>query len=111
MMCVIASQYNFKIEWFFLVRGHSYMPADRSFGLVEKKIRNIETVLLPEEYDKLFKKAGTLHALNSDFRWTNWQELSQKCVPSVTKFKISKAKRLTLKPKSASVYKHKLLNK
>lgn len=82
------------------------MPADRSFGLVEKKIRKVDTVMLPEEYDKLFSEVGTVHDLNSVFKWVNWQELSQKCVLTGKKFKISDSKRLTIMAKSALVGLH-----
>jgi len=33
--------------------GHSFLPCDRAFGLIEKKIRKLERVFLPEEYKNL----------------------------------------------------------
>lgn len=35
--------------------GHSFLPCDRAFGLIEKKRRTLERVFLPEEYKSLIK--------------------------------------------------------
>lgn len=42
-----------KIEYIFPVRGHSYLPNDQDFSLVEKKKRKVERIEVPEEWDKL----------------------------------------------------------
>ena len=34
----------------FMVAGHSYMPCDRTFGSIEKKIRNRPSIHCPDEY-------------------------------------------------------------
>ena len=39
-----------RIDYKFLVVGHTYGPADRSFGVIEKHIRKIEQVFTPEEW-------------------------------------------------------------
>lgn len=36
--------------------GHSFMPCDRCFGVVEKHVRKIERIFLPSEYMKYYKK-------------------------------------------------------
>jgi len=38
-----------KIQHFFPVRGHSYMPPDRVFGVIEKKMRKKESIVSPRE--------------------------------------------------------------
>lgn len=53
-------------EWFFPVRGHSYMPADRSFGYISRKIKKEELILLPEKYDELVKTVGSLYIVEKD---------------------------------------------
>lgn len=40
--------------------GHSFLPCDRCFGVVEKHIRKIERVFLPNEYFNHFKKAARI---------------------------------------------------
>lgn len=36
-----------KICLYYKVPGHSYIPSDRVFGVIEKKVRKIETVIHP----------------------------------------------------------------
>jgi len=38
------------IRFIFPMRGHSYLPADRVFGRIEKKVREIEVKKSPEDY-------------------------------------------------------------
>lgn len=40
--------------------GHSFMPCDRCFGLIEKNTRRTERIFLPQEYEKLVKKTSPL---------------------------------------------------
>ncbi|KAE9534103.1 hypothetical protein AGLY_008839 [Aphis glycines] len=42
-----------KIVHRYLEPGHSFLPCDRAFGLIEKKRRKLERVFLPEEYKNL----------------------------------------------------------
>jgi hypothetical protein len=39
-----------KITHHYPVPGHSFLPCDRCFGIIEKKLRNIERVFVPDEY-------------------------------------------------------------
>jgi len=39
--------------------GHSFLPCDRCFGHIEKVRRKVETVFLPEEYEKLVSETNT----------------------------------------------------
>lgn len=41
--------------------GHSFLPCDRSFGVVEKHIRKIERIFLPSEYVKHYKNSSLKH--------------------------------------------------
>lgn len=38
--------------------GHSFLPCDRCFGHIEKARRKVETVFLPEEYEKLVSETS-----------------------------------------------------
>ena len=47
----------FRIEHFFLVPGHSYMPCDRHFGSIERRLKRETTIPGKPEYMKLIKGA------------------------------------------------------
>lgn len=46
------------ISHYFPVRGHSFMPCDRSFGCVKRLIRRSDRVYIPEQYMSLIEKAS-----------------------------------------------------
>lgn len=50
------------------VRGHSYLPADRVFGRIEKELRRHDRILLPNDYINIYKEFGAVHELGKD--WT-----------------------------------------
>lgn len=87
----------------FPIRGHSNMPADRAFGMVESKIRMKKELLLPEQYDKICREFGTLHVHGIDFNWLNCQDLSKTSIMGKKTFKISRAKRISLHSKSGRI--------
>lgn len=103
MLLVLAWKYKIYIEWYFPERGHSYMPADRAFGILEKKLRKCESILFPHEYDDLVKSVGTLYTVPRDCKWLNWQEITKDMVKSNKTFKITEAKHLTLDCATASI--------
>ena len=45
------------IEQKFLASGHTYLPCDRDFGLIEKKKRGVSHIFVPDEWIDLVKKA------------------------------------------------------
>lgn len=57
------------VELVFPIPGHSFIPPDRVFGLVEKEIKRMETILKPEEYVEVFEKYGTVMLLNNVKDW------------------------------------------
>lgn len=80
-----------------------FLRTDRAFGLVETQLRDMKMLLLPEDYDKVFSQFGTLHVLGQDFHWLNWQDLSNKATATKKSFKISKAKKLSVYPKTGLI--------
>ena len=55
---LIHAKKLFRIEFVFMVSGHSYMPCDRSFGVIEKKFRREADYLqTPDSYAELIQKA------------------------------------------------------
>ncbi len=61
-----CSKVKVDFDWIFPVKGHSYMPTDRSFSLVERLIKQKQTILDPEEYDDILKTYENLFILGSD---------------------------------------------
>ena len=59
------------IQYFFPIRGHSFLPADRVFGRVEQDIRKQPTILLPEEYVSILRKHGNVHQYGKDWQCYN----------------------------------------
>ena len=64
---MIALHFKVKIMYYFPIRGHNYMPADRAFGRVEEILRKKETILLPEEYYAAFRKVGNVKVYGDDW--------------------------------------------
>lgn len=54
------------IEIVFPIVGHSFLPPDRVFAQIEKKIKKVETIPGPEGYLELFKEHATIFNLGRD---------------------------------------------
>lgn len=62
----------------FPVRGHSFLPADRTFGQVEKKLRKRPTILTKEEYYEIYNEVGEIRKLGEDWCLFNTKSLSSR---------------------------------
>lgn len=51
----------------FPVRGHSYLPADRVFGRVQKEIKRHSRIILPKDYQNLYEKFGNVYVMGTDW--------------------------------------------
>lgn len=47
-----------KVTHYFPIRGHSFLPNDRDFGVVKKKIKKCDRIYVPEEYYKIMSEAN-----------------------------------------------------
>ena len=55
---MIHAKQLIRIEFVFMVSGHSFMPCDRSFGVIEKRFRREADYLqTPDNYAELIQKA------------------------------------------------------
>ena len=55
---VSSSQFSVKvIEHKFLVSGHSYLPCDQDFGLVQKRKKYFPNIYLPEHWNNVVASA------------------------------------------------------
>lgn len=86
----LVAQYNFP------VRGHSFLPADRVFGRIEKSIRRHDTILLPAKYKEILAEHGTVFNLEDEWMPLDFKSEVTKYVKSTRSFKISEAKVLEL---------------
>ena len=53
---LIHAKELFRIEFVFMVSGHSYIPCDRSFGNIEKRFhREADYLQSPDHYSELIE--------------------------------------------------------
>ncbi|KAI4455742.1 dna-directed rna polymerases i ii and iii subunit rpabc2 [Holotrichia oblita] len=75
------------IELVFPVTGHSFLPPDRVFGQIERKLRKREVIAMPSEYVEIFSESATTVELGQECRVFDWKtavnattvELGQEC--------------------------------
>lgn len=72
------------------------MPADRTFGQVEKRIRRMETTVQPDEYDQVLSDVGTLRIVDKTVMVQRWKDCAQKVLKCHKGFNITDAKLLSL---------------
>lgn len=61
LFLAVESSPNVKtIELVFPVTGHSFIPPDRVFGNIEKKIRKGEVITTPDEYLDIISESATV---------------------------------------------------
>ncbi|XP_072402171.1 uncharacterized protein [Diabrotica undecimpunctata] len=78
----------------FPVRGHSYLPADRIFGQIEKVTRSYSTIKTPTQYYDIYSKKGEVKQLGRD--WTVYDiKTALTCLKKIEG--ISAAKRIIIK--------------
>ncbi|KAG8244508.1 hypothetical protein J6590_022442 [Homalodisca vitripennis] len=58
--------------------GHSFLPPDRVFGLIEKDLKKKDTILQPKEYEEVLGKHGTIHHVGVTILVKDWKSESEK---------------------------------
>lgn len=91
-----------RIELVFPVTGHSFIPPDRVFGLIEKEIKRRNIIVKPEEYINFVKNHATVTELN-DIQVLNWKSAIQEIQKGTNSlpFKIMSCKRFIFSRKKA----------
>lgn len=94
----VAPQQIKSVILFYPTPGHSYIPPDRVFGVIEKKIRKMETIEHPATYVDVFKESGTVIEVTEDFLVRDWKSISETAVkkPAKWPFKFNPCKRFIL---------------
>lgn len=87
------------IEIVFPVVGHSFLPPDRVFAQIEKKIKKNEEINNPEAYERIFKEHATVLHLGTEVEAYQWKEECAKVLKttSAMHFSIKECKRFILK--------------
>ena len=82
----------------FMVPGHSYLPCDRKFGLLEKEFKHKECLYTPEEYREIIAEAKNTSCIVMDNeKLKNFKDLVNYVQHRTGKeVKFSKARRITL---------------
>ncbi|CAG9792679.1 unnamed protein product [Diatraea saccharalis] len=96
---LLENQNISSIELVFPVTGHSYMPADRQFGIIEKKIRKMDTIVHPDEITDVISETSTIIKLGSDCPVKDWRSSVKSVVKDTTSWpmKFKECKRFILK--------------
>lgn len=66
-----------QVELYFPVRGHSFLPADRVFGRVEKDLRKNTTVFIKDDYHKIYSLHGRVKILGKDWHLKDSKMLAE----------------------------------
>lgn len=87
------------IELVFPVTGHSFIPPDRVFGNIEKKIRSYENIVNPCGYKNIISEHGTIIELGNDCVVADFKTAAETVLKSTNSlhFKISECKRFFIR--------------
>ncbi len=87
-----------EIQLIFPMTGHSFLPADRVFGLIERSLKKKTTIVKKEEYHEVFQRFGTVHEMGREWQSQDWKTLAQQNTKSAAQlhFKISTCRRIIL---------------
>lgn len=67
VLSALARELEVKFELNYPLPRHSFLPADRMFGRLEKILRRHDTLLTPEDYMPLFRRVASVRILGKDW--------------------------------------------
>lgn len=73
------------IDFYFLIRGHSFMPPDLVFAHIEKDLRKKEVIRNPNEYYAVFLKFGKVKRLNEHWHIYDFKTYASQMLNPKTK--------------------------
>lgn len=84
-----------KIEVIFPIPGHSFIPPDRVFAQIEKRLKRIETLVDPAAHESILAESGTVFKPGRDYTDHDWKQASNVFIkpPSQWHFKFAPTKR------------------
>lgn len=86
-----------KLEFVYPIVGHSFLPADRVFARIEKRIKNYDVIIDPTEYANIFSDYGTVVPLGG--KVFDWKSSLQDVIrpPGQWHFQFNPTKRIFFK--------------
>ena len=81
------------IELLFPFRGHAFLPCDRVFGTLEKKLKKIEQIYSPEEYYNVYSTHGKVKISERDWSVLDFKSTSLRVFKKPLPIKIQENKR------------------
>lgn len=94
----------------FPVRGHSYLPADRAFGRVEKLLKKKNVITTIDEYNDVYGQVGNVNILGKDWFLCNIKKIADELyhkIPSIKNCKRIELKKFTTKKNATTTIKYK----
>lgn len=87
-----------RIEIVFPIVGHSFLPPDRVFGHIEKKLRKTSTIVDPQKYFDIIKEFSSVLKMGKDYVVCDWKAESANVLktPASWHFKLQKSKRIII---------------
>lgn len=80
------------IEVVFPIRGHSYLPADRIFGHVEKEYRRHEVLKSPKDYQNILNNYGQVKKHGFDWICKDFKRFSKDIFKSLMPIKLTQVR-------------------
>ena len=84
------------VELVFPIVGHSFLPPDRVFAQIERKVKKCSTIIDPETYINIIKDYSTVLKMGEDYSVFDWKDEVQKVLkaPASWHFRFQPSKRL-----------------
>lgn len=94
------------VELIFPITGHSFIPPDRVFGNIEKKLRGHENIINPDQYRKIINEHGIVLEMGKDCDVADFKQAAEEVMKSTNTwhFKIKGCKRFFIRRSSNSKY-------
>lgn len=92
-----------KIELVYPITGHSFLPSDRVFELIEKDLKRKKTIIKPSEYYNVFSRLGTVQKINNDWLPYNWKKVVETNLRKVSLLNFKMQKNNTEQTREGSV--------
>lgn len=90
LLTYVNSKFNAfrEVTYTFPIRGHSYIPPDRVFANIEKKIRCKGIIASPEDYYEMIRQFGRLLILGRDWHVYDYRDLAESILQKQSKIGI-----------------------
>jgi len=94
-----ARQHIEEVEVDFSITGHSFLPADRVFGIIEKELPKFETITKPQTVYEMIGRHGTIEHVGTNLEVKDFRLVARTAFKNTASwpFQISQVKRIFIK--------------